>query len=231
MDLMSSPLMRTDPHEVNLGKRLAFVPLVWIFKVWLATLRFRLSPGCDEALLHQKGLLIVTWHNRVFSTIGLQKRLRPGRALRALVSASRDGAWLTSVFSRFGVKTIRGSSSRRGAAALREILLELRAGNDIAITLDGPRGPAYVAKTGIGLLARKSRAPIVFMIPVYRNAWRLRSWDRFFIPKPFSTVEIHLEVETSTVSAYGDLSSDEAGKAIGNRLRRLSAGTDPGFGL
>ncbi len=90
----------------------------------------------------------------------------------------------------FGVGAIRGSSSRRSVSALIGMKKALSAGTDVCVTPDGPRGPRYVLQPGIIKIAQKTQAPIIPIHIQYSRAWRLSSWDRFVIPKPFSLVNI-----------------------------------------
>jgi lysophospholipid acyltransferase (LPLAT)-like uncharacterized protein len=111
--------------------------------------------------------------------------------LATMVSASGDGAFLAAVLARFGVQAIRGSTSRRGPQALLEASRWLRKGYSVAITPDGPRGPARKIQEGIIYLAQVSGRPIV---PISNFAhWKihLRSWDRFQIPLPFAKCELY----------------------------------------
>src|SRR5207237_6082460 len=103
----------------------------------------------------------------------------------ALISASRDGAWLAKLVRRFGFSVVRGSSSRKGAAAMLQLAEVIASGHDVVITPDGPRGPAYRPGGGIILLAQKPGAHIVPLNLEYSRCWRLRSWDRFILPRPF----------------------------------------------
>jgi lysophospholipid acyltransferase (LPLAT)-like uncharacterized protein len=108
----------------------------------------------------------------------------------ALVSASRDGGLLARVLELFGVTPVRGSSSRRGAQALREMVAWGERGHDLAITPDGPRGPRYVVQEGVISTARLTGLPIV---PVcYRLKWKIcmKSWDGFQFPLPFTRCEV-----------------------------------------
>jgi hypothetical protein len=105
----------------------------------------------------------------------------------------RDGGFLAGVLQRFGVQPVRGSTSRRGPQALRELTTWARRDYDLAITSDGPRGPRYVVQDGIIALAQLTGRPI---IPVsYNLGWKIRpkSWDRFLIPLPFSRCEFTFE--------------------------------------
>jgi len=133
------------------------------------------------------------WHGRLAArVIALLARLLASslRRLAALVSASRDGGLLARVLELFDVVGIRGSSSRRGAPALRELVSAASRGCDLAVTPDGPRGPRYEPQAGVISLAQITQLPIV---PVsFRLCWKrtLRSWDRFQIPIPFSRCEV-----------------------------------------
>ena len=117
-----------------------------------------------------------------------RKRGRPDSP--AIVSASRDGAFLTGILEYFKVQPVRGSSSRRGPQALLELTTWAERGYDLAITPDGPRGPRYVVQDGVISLAQLTGLPIV-PVSYYVN-WKIRvkSWDRFQIPLPFSLCEM-----------------------------------------
>ncbi|MDB6068824.1 MAG: hypothetical protein JWR26_5032 [Pedosphaera sp.] len=137
------------------------------------------------------------WHNRLALSMiiyfsYMRKRIK-STGLAVMVSASKDGGFLAAILECFGVQPIRGSSSRRGAQALRELTTWARRGYDLAITPDGPRGPCYVVQDGIIALAQLTERPIV---PIsYRLGWKiqLKSWDRFQIPLPFSKCEVFFE--------------------------------------
>jgi lysophospholipid acyltransferase (LPLAT)-like uncharacterized protein len=113
-----------------------------------------------------------------------------------------------------GIDAARGSSSWRGMQALREMLAARQAGADIGITPDGPRGPCYDLKPGVVLLARLSHAPMILYCGRFRSAWRLRSWDGFYLPKPFSTVDLSV----CFLPDYASLDAD--GEAAVRELRR-----------
>jgi lysophospholipid acyltransferase (LPLAT)-like uncharacterized protein len=110
--------------------------------------------------------------------------------MAGMVSASRDGALLARILELFGVEPVRGSTSRRGPQALRELTTWGERGYDLAITPDGPRGPCYVVQDGVMALAQLTGLPIV---PVsYHLNWKFRpkSWDRFQVPLPFARCEV-----------------------------------------
>ena len=156
------------------------------------TLRVRITD--DSGLLSdppQHGLIWLFWHNRMLIVPGLYSRYtRKFRQAAVLTSASRDGAVLASVMRCFGLEAVRGSSSRRGAQAMMECRRLLKKNYYIGITPDGPRGPLYEMQPGVVQLARLCAVPIVPIMVEYEKSWRLKSWDRFFIPKPFSVVHV-----------------------------------------
>jgi len=110
--------------------------------------------------------------------------------LAALISASKDGAFLATILQQFGVEPVRGSSSRRGAQALLELATWAQRGYDLAVTPDGLRGPRYVVQDGVIALAQVTGLPIVPYSCQLGWKIRLKSWDRFEIPLPFSRCEM-----------------------------------------
>jgi lysophospholipid acyltransferase (LPLAT)-like uncharacterized protein len=123
----------------------------------------------------------------------LKRRFAPNNPVNGLVSASKDGAWLTAFFKLLGISSIRGSSSWRGGAAMLEIIRKLEAGEDVGITPDGPRGPCYNWKHGSAQLALKTGHPLFLLGMRFHKASRLHSWDKFYIPFPFSRVDLLLD--------------------------------------
>lgn len=156
------------------------------------TLRVRITD--DSCLLSdppQHGLIWMFWHNRMLVVPSLFSRYtRKLHKGAVLTSASRDGAMLAAVMRRFGLEAVRGSSSRRGAQAMIECRRLLKQNYYLGITPDGPRGPVYQMQPGVVQLARLCGVPIVPITVEYEKAWRLKSWDRFFIPRPFSVVRV-----------------------------------------
>ncbi|MEA3187061.1 MAG: hypothetical protein QOD99_891 [Chthoniobacter sp.] len=179
-----------------------------IMRLLIATLRIRVhdKSGILERS-SERPILWVFWHNRLFLAPHLFERYLGARKGAALTSASKDGELLAEFIKRFGIRPIRGSSSRGGVAALREMIQVSREGFDVAITPDGPRGPRYSLNPGIVRLAQKTGAPLMPTSIEYSRAWRLGRWDGFMIPKPFATVDItlheyHSVKETDTAEAF-----------------------------
>jgi lysophospholipid acyltransferase (LPLAT)-like uncharacterized protein len=130
------------------------------------------------------------WHNRLLIFPLALRRLFPNRSGAALISASRDGDLLSDAIHRFKYDVVRGSSSKLGASGLLQLSDVLAGGRDVVITPDGPRGPAYEIGPGLVFLAQKTGAPVLPINMEYSSCWRVKSWDRFIIPKPFSKVRV-----------------------------------------
>jgi lysophospholipid acyltransferase (LPLAT)-like uncharacterized protein len=131
-------------------------------------------------------LIYAFWHNRVGLIPYFYERDASGRPLFVFISLSRDGQFITDVAERFGVKAVRGSTSRRGTKAALEVRAARDPHADIAITPDGPRGPRYQIQPGLLRLAQATGRPIVAV--TYQLKWKIemKSWDRFQVPLPFS---------------------------------------------
>jgi lysophospholipid acyltransferase (LPLAT)-like uncharacterized protein len=130
------------------------------------------------------------WHNRLLIFPLVLRRFFSNRHGAALISASRDGDMLADAVERFGFDVVRGSSSRLGATGIRQLTDVLQSHRDVVITPDGPLGPAYEPGPGIVFLAQKSGAAILPMNMEYSNCWRVNSWDRFIVPRPFAKVRV-----------------------------------------
>jgi lysophospholipid acyltransferase (LPLAT)-like uncharacterized protein len=179
------------PHRPKWHQRLVAMLVYAVVHTVTATLRFRLEDrsGYFSAVPQEK-IIFAIWHNRLALALMLYRRFVArrdrGRRLVAMVSASRDGGLLAGILEIFGVQPVRGSSSRRGPQALREMVTWGRRGHDLAITPDGPRGPCYLVQEGVIATAQMTGMPIV---PVtYHLNWKIRvnSWDRFQVPLPFA---------------------------------------------
>jgi lysophospholipid acyltransferase (LPLAT)-like uncharacterized protein len=135
-------------------------------------------------------VLFTLWHGRLLP-LGYLHR---GQGVVAIVSQSPDGEYLTRVLQHWGFFAVRGSSSRGGDRALRELVKLVRAGRSVAITPDGPRGPREQLKPGVLQLAQLTGAPIVTVAAAADRAWWFVRWDRFLVPRPFARLRV----------AYGD---------------------------
>jgi lysophospholipid acyltransferase (LPLAT)-like uncharacterized protein len=133
------------------------------------------------------------WHNRIFVVPVMYRKFLKTRSGAVLSSASKDGEIIAATVSRFGCHSVRGSSSRRGTAALRGLIEWIQAGYDVAVVPDGPRGPRYKLGPGVVRLAQTTNAKILPIRVEYGSFWAFRSWDKFRLPKPFTCVTITFE--------------------------------------
>jgi hypothetical protein len=183
------------PHKPRWHQRVAASLICGFVRCMDATVRYRLND--DSGFLSsasQEKMIFAIWHNRLALSLMMYHRYvargAPDRTLAAMVSASRDGGLLARVLEIFAVQPVRGSSSRRGPQALREMVSFGQSGYDLAITPDGPRGPCYQVQEGVISTAQLTGLKIV---PVsYFLNWKIRarSWDRFQVPLPFTRCEI-----------------------------------------
>jgi len=183
------------PHDPTFIQRAA-AWVVWaLIRTCTATLRVQVTDRSGFLDGSNPGPTICcVWHNRLATCLsgyfGYVRKHNRTSGMAAMVSASKDGGFLTAVLERFGVQPVRGSSSRRGRRAMLELITWAKQGFDLAITPDGPRGPRYRIQQGVMSLAQLTGRPI---LPVtYNLGWKicLKSWDRFQIPIPFSRCEM-----------------------------------------
>lgn len=177
------------------------------------TIRFR-DPNRALKRLEGRPMVICFWHNRI---LGITAGFLCGypderRGVTVLTSPSRDGEILARLVGGFGMGAVRGSSSRRGARAQRELIRIVREGGDVAITPDGPRGPIYQLGPGVVHLAQSTGAPILPVHASFSRAIRMKTWDRFILPLPFSEVLVTLD-EPRTIGADLDEHSFETERA------------------
>ena len=189
---MSKP---AGPPKISAAQQFASFPAAGILKLLGLTLRLRCVDDADFLNpKRRKPLMLCLWHNRLLGgTLG-QFRERPRNAvpLKVLTSASKDGGWLSAIAERFRMGAVRGSSSRRGAAALLELTRTLAQGSDIVITPDGPRGPNYSIAPGILFLAQRTGVGVVPVEIQINRRWHIgKKWDALWIPKPFAKVTLH----------------------------------------
>jgi len=179
-----------------------------LLQLWVRTLRYEID---DRAGVIGKptdqNYIGTLWHNRLLIFPFVLRRFFSNRRGAALISASRDGELLADAITRFGFDVVRGSSSRLGASAILQLTDVLASGRDVVITPDGPRGPAYELGPGIIFLAQKSGAAVLPVNMEYSRCWRLKSWDRFILPRPFAKIRViigqpHRVRSTNTVDDF-----------------------------
>jgi len=153
-----------------------------------ATWRYRVSGDDYIRALREsrRPFVFVLWHSRI---LPLLYRHRDENVVM-LISRHRDGGYLADLGTRWGYRSVRGSTRRGGEVGLLGIVRALEGGAEVAITPDGPRGPAERVQPGAIAAAQHARVPIVAVGARVASAWYLGSWDRMCIPTPFSTIDV-----------------------------------------
>lgn len=190
---LSSPQAPAAPQPLPFKARALGAVAAGFIRLLACTLRCRVEDRAGVLKNAPPSMIWAFWHNRVIVAPVAYRRFLRQRRGSVLTSPSKDGAIIAATMRCFGVDAVRGSSSRRGALAMRELTAVLAGGQDVAITPDGPRGPRYRAQPGLVKLAQVTGVPILPMRFVFSSCWRLKTWDRFRIPKPFSRVTVILE--------------------------------------
>jgi len=170
----------------------------------------------DAVAASGRPYIVAFWHGRILP-LSLYFR---DRGIVVITSENFDGEWIARIIGRLGYGTARGSSSRNARAATLQLVRDIRAGRSAAFTLDGPRGPARVAKPGAVWLAGATGAPLLPVHAEAESSWSLNSWDRTQIPKPFSRV--HMVVGEPMVLTTG--MDDEAQAAACRDLESVLDG-------
>jgi lysophospholipid acyltransferase (LPLAT)-like uncharacterized protein len=185
---------KTRQLRLTLLQRIQLTLVSWIVSTIVAligrTLRMTITyeEGSIRGLDKIAPGIYPFWHRCVLSATWLFRN----RDIGVLTSLSRDGEYIARVIHRFGFVPIRGSSSRGGQRGLMEMATMVNAGGAVAFTIDGPRGPRYVAKKGPVMLARLTGVPITAFYVAVEKAWVLKTWDTMLIPKPFSRAYVRV---------------------------------------
>jgi lysophospholipid acyltransferase (LPLAT)-like uncharacterized protein len=139
-----------------------------------------------ELRARRQPFLYILWHGQLLPLLWTHRN----RDIAIMVSEHRDGELIARLAHSLGFRTVRGSTSRGAARALLGASREVESGRDVAVTVDGPRGPAGSVAPGALVISQRTSAPMVPTGATASSAWRLRSWDRFMIPKPFARVVV-----------------------------------------
>jgi lysophospholipid acyltransferase (LPLAT)-like uncharacterized protein len=215
------------PHHPKWHQRLAARLIYTAIRCLAFTIRFKV--GEKSRFFHElpsEKIIFVIWHNRLVLSLVIYhlyvRRRDRKRRLAAIASASRDGGLVTSIIELFGVSPVRGSSSRRAAPALREMVALAERGFDLAITPDGPRGPRYTLPEGVIATAQLTGLTIV---PVaYHLNWKicLKTWDRFQIPLPFACCEITTGRMLRVARTATDAEREELREQLETEMRTIT---------
>jgi lysophospholipid acyltransferase (LPLAT)-like uncharacterized protein len=183
-----------DSAKVRWIVRIGAFALRMLAKTW--RIRVIGDEGLNAERSARRPVIFVLWHGQMLPLLYQHRN----QAVRVLISEHRDGELVARTAIALGFGTVRGSSTRGSGRALLGLVREVEAGKDIAVTPDGPRGPAKSFAPGALIVAQRTGARLVPITAVAKSAWHLKSWDRFMIPKPFARVVI----------SYGPMTSVDA---------------------
>lgn len=195
----------TPEQPYTLRQRLALWFISWAgflaIRLIGPTLRFALSleQGAPDNI-ETPPIIGPFWHRCVFPATYAWRHLQ----FRVMTSRSFDGEYIARIIERLGFVAVRGSSSRGAVSGLLALRREIERGFTVAFTIDGPRGPCYVAKPGPVLLAKLTGAPITPFYIALEHPWVLNTWDRLMIPRPFSRALMRVAINLHVPPQAGD---------------------------
>lgn len=179
------------PHELNAKEKISSWLIYLCLQIFARTWRYHYigkeNLTTAASTVKSGAYALAVWHENILATLAVMR----GTRMAPLASLSRDGAIVTAVMERMQFKTIRGSSSKGGPEARDELVAVTADGYLPTLTVDGPRGPRRILKSGIVDISRRTGVAIVPFAAVADRSWVLhKSWDRFQIPKPFTTIHV-----------------------------------------
>ncbi len=163
--------------------------------------------------------IYVFWHNRIFAGTYFFRN----RGIVVITSQSFDGEYIARFIRRFGYGAVRGSSTRGGVSALIELIRVMRTGCPAAFSIDGPKGPKYVAKSGACLLAKKTQNPMMPFVVETEKFWEIKSWDQMQIPKPFSRARVFIGAPVYVAGGANETEVENKRLELQNSLDELVA--------
>ncbi|MGA9564540.1 MAG: lysophospholipid acyltransferase family protein [Candidatus Korobacteraceae bacterium] len=218
-------------QQFSRWQRMQFAVVAWAASAFISvvgrTLRIEFSweDGSIGSMDNVYPGIYPFWHRCVLGAMWIFR----DRNFAVLTSKSKDGEFIARVIRRFGYVPIRGSSSRGGQRGLLELDSFVKNGGGAAFTIDGPRGPRFVAKKGPVLLARTTGIPITAFYVAMENPWVINSWDAMMIPKPFSRAYIRVARKIFVPPDATDEQLDTAYAEMQAALERVTAYADSQF--
>ncbi len=214
-----------DARRFSLRQRILLWFISWAGYLAIAligpTLRYSISweePPSPPDATYEKPVIYAFWHRAVFAGAWLWRKA--GAAV--MVSRSFDGEYIARTIEKFGFVAVRGSSTRGGATALLGLKNQLEQGIPVVFTIDGPRGPKYVAKPGPVLLSRASALPMAAFYVALSDAWVLNTWDALMIPKPFSKALARFSAKVQVPAEADDTQMAEFHAQLQRALERVT---------
>lgn len=159
------------------------------------------------------------WHNRIFAGTYFFRN----RGIVVITSQSFDGEYIARFIRRFGYGAVRGSSTRGGVGALVEMIRLMKRGSPTGFTVDGPKGPRYVAKSGAVLLAKKTGNPMMPFVVEAEKFWTINSWDKLRIPKPFTRARVFIAEPVYVAAEASEIEIENKRLELQSKLDELVA--------
>jgi lysophospholipid acyltransferase (LPLAT)-like uncharacterized protein len=214
-----------DPRRFSLRQRISLWLVTWASYLAISligpTLRCSISweePPSDPGATYEQPVIYSFWHRAVFAGAWIWRNI--GAAV--LVSRSFDGEFIARTIERLGFVAVRGSSSRGGAQGLLGLKTQLEKGNLVVFTIDGPRGPKYVAKQGPVILSRATALPMAAFFVAATDAWVLNTWDGLIIPKPFSKALVRFSAKIQVPPNADDTQIADFHRQLQSALERVT---------
>ncbi len=214
----------TLPAFARIKIWLASVAAYFVIRVLGGSLRWEVHgmEAYDRMVAERKPFIGAFWHGRILPASYFFRN----QGFVVMTSPHRDGDYIAAVIHRLGFGSARGSSRRGSKGAAVEMLGYLRSGRKVALTIDGPLGPRYVAKQGATWLASKTGCPIFPFNIAAEKKWVLRSWDHFQIPKPFSRAVLLMGAPIYVRQDAGEGELDAAQRELQRSLEDLLVRSD-----
>ncbi len=206
--------MTAPPDELPLHRRLRVAVITavggLVLRLLGSTWRVRRvgHEAFDSLRARNEPFIVVFWHGDIVPITWIHR----GSGIAPLISRHSDGEIIARIVQNLGYRTVRGSTSRGAVRALLETAKLVNDGITVAFTPDGPRGPRHVFTPGAVLVAQRTGRPIIAIGATASRAWRLRSWDRHVVPKPFATVTIRYSEPEYVNAANAREAENESGR-------------------
>ena len=206
--------MTTPPDELPLGRRIRVAVITavggFVLRLLGSTWRVRRvgHEAFDSMLARNEPFIVVFWHGEIVPVTWVHR----GRGIAPLISRHADGEIIARIVENLGYRTVRGSTTRGGVRALLETVQYVKDGVTVGFTPDGPRGPRHVFATGALIVAQRTGRPIIALGATASRAWRLKSWDRQVVPKPFATVTVRYSDPEYVLAADARAAEKEQGR-------------------
>lgn len=182
-----------DVYAPTFRHYLTILPIFLFIRLLQLTVRIKISEKAESILRSHERFVGVAWHSRILYFPVIKRIYRQKQKMTALVSASKDGAFLCAIFNLLNIASVRGSHKRRGVNAVIELINAMKSDSDTFITPDGPRGPSNVAKGGFLTVAKESNTKIIAVKITPSKYFRIsKAWDKFMIPIPFSSATVDI---------------------------------------